>query len=124
KAANALIANNGSRLGKELWTEGEDGERIRLYAAYNEYDEARFVADRMAAMKQAGGRYDECAVLYRVSAQSRILEETLMQSGIPYRVYGGMRFYERAEIKDALAYLRLAAFRDDDASFERIVNTP
>jgi DNA helicase-2/ATP-dependent DNA helicase PcrA len=124
KAANALIANNGSRLGKELWTEGGDGERIRLYAGYNEYDEARFVADRIAAMKQAGGRYDECAVLYRVSAQSRIIEETLMQSGIPYRVYGGMRFYERAEIKDALAYLRLAAFRDDDASFERIVNTP
>jgi DNA helicase-2/ATP-dependent DNA helicase PcrA len=124
KAANALIAHNTSRLGKELWTAGADGERVQLYAAYNEHDEARFVADRVAALHASGGRYDDCAILYRVSAQSRVLEEILMQSGIPYRVWGGMRFYERAEIKDALAYLRLAAFRDDDASFERIVNVP
>jgi len=124
KAANALIANNGSRLGKELWTESGEGERLRLYAAYNEHDEARHVVDRIAVMQRAGARYDDCAVLYRVSAQSRVLEETLLQSGIPYRVYGGMRFYERAEIKDALAYLRLAAYNDDDASFERIVNLP
>jgi DNA helicase-2/ATP-dependent DNA helicase PcrA len=124
KAANALIANNSARLGKELWTSGREGEKIQLYSAYNEHDEARFVADRISAHRAEGGRYDECAVLYRVSAQSRVLEEILMQSNIPYRVYGGMRFYERAEIKDALAYLRLAAYRDDDASFERIVNTP
>ena len=124
KAANALISNNGSRLGKELWTESGEGERLRLYAAYNEHDEARHVVDRIAAMQRDGGRYDDCAVLYRTSAQSRVLEETLLQSGIPYRVYGGMRFYERAEIKDALAYLRLAAYPEDDASFERIVNLP
>jgi DNA helicase-2/ATP-dependent DNA helicase PcrA len=124
KAANALIANNGSRLGKELWTEGAEGERIRLYSAYNEHDEARYVVDRIASMQREGARYDDCAILYRVSAQSRVLEETLLQSGMPYRVYGGMRFYERAEIKDALAYLRLAAYQDDDASFERIVNLP
>ncbi|HEY7840397.1 MAG TPA: UvrD-helicase domain-containing protein, partial [Gammaproteobacteria bacterium] len=124
KAANSLIANNGSRLGKELWTESGEGERLRLYAAYNEHDEARHVVDRIGAMRREGARYDDCAVLYRVSAQSRVLEETLLQSGIPYRVYGGMRFYERAEIKDALAYLRLAAHTDDDASFERIVNLP
>jgi DNA helicase-2/ATP-dependent DNA helicase PcrA len=124
KAANALIANNGSRLGKELWTEGAEGERIRLYSAYNEHDEARYVVDRIASMQREGARYDDCAILYRVSAQSRVLEETLLQTGMPYRVYGGMRFYERAEIKDALAYLRLAAYQDDDASFERIVNLP
>jgi len=124
KAANALIANNGSRLGKELWTEGQEGERLRLYAAYNEHDEARHVIDRIAALRREGARYDGCAILYRTSAQSRVLEETLLQSGIPYRVYGGMRFYERAEIKDALAYLRLAAYPEDDASFERVVNHP
>jgi DNA helicase-2/ATP-dependent DNA helicase PcrA len=124
KAANALIANNGSRLGKELWTEGREGERLRLYAAYNEHDEARHAVDRIKDMRREGARYDDCAILYRVSAQSRVLEESLLQEGIPYRVYGGMRFYERAEIKDALAYLRLAAHADDDASFERIVNLP
>lgn len=123
-AANALIANNASRLGKELWTEGHEGEKVQVYAAYNEQDEARFVIERIAADKLEGDMYGENALLYRVSAQSRVIEEVLMQSGIPYRVYGGMRFYERAEIKDALAYVRLAAFRDDDASFERIVNTP
>lgn len=124
KAANTLITNNDSRLGKELWTEDEDGEKIGLYSAYNEYDEARFVIESIKAAKQESLQYKENAVLYRVSAQSRVLEEVLMQSNIPYRVYGGMRFYERAEIKDVLAYLRLASFNDDDASFERIVNTP
>ena len=123
-AANALIAHNTGRLGKELWTDGVAGERLDLYSAYNEHDEARFVVDRITASRQKGESYSDHAVLYRVSAQSRVLEEVLMQSGVPYRVYGGMRFYERAEIKDALAYLRLAAFHDDDASFERIVNTP
>jgi DNA helicase-2/ATP-dependent DNA helicase PcrA len=124
KAANALIANNTSRLGKELWTEGDDGDAIDVYMAYNEQDESRFVIDRIRAAHAGGDRYDDFAILYRVSAQSRNFEEQLMQASIPYRVYGGMRFYERAEIKDALAYLRLATIRDDDASFERIINTP
>ena len=123
-AANALIANNTSRLGKELWTDGHEGEKLQVYAGYNEHDEARFVIDRIAADKLENDQYSENAVLYRVSAQSRVFEEALMQSSIPYRVYGGMRFYERAEIKDALAYVRLAVFSDDDASFERIINTP
>lgn len=124
KAANALIANNYSRLGKDLWTEVDKGEKLNLYTAFNEHDEARFVVDRIAGIKAEGEAYNDNAVLYRVSAQSRVLEESLMQQGIPYRVYGGLRFYERAEIKDALAYVRLATHRDDDASFERIVNTP
>jgi len=124
KAANALIANNTSRLGKELWTEGDDGDAIDVYMAYNEQDESRFVIDRIRTAHAGGDRYDDFAILYRVSAQSRNFEEQLMQASIPYRVYGGMRFYERAEIKDALAYLRLASIREDDASFERIINTP
>ena len=123
-AANALIANNSTRLGKQLWTDGDDGEKINLYSAYNEQDEARYVIDRISAWYSNSKHYNDCAVLYRVSAQSRVLEEALMRSGIPFRVYGGFRFYERAEIKDALAYLRLAKFHDDDASFERIINTP
>ncbi len=123
-AANALINWNRSRLGKELWTDGDAGDKLDLYSAYNEHDEARFVVDRIMNAKQQGENYSDNAVLYRVSAQSRVLEEVLMQSGVPYRVYGGMRFYERAEIKDALAYLRLAVYNEDDASFERIVNTP
>ncbi len=124
KAANALIANNPSRLGKKLWTEGDDGEKIDLYSAYNEQDESRFVIDRINLAKLRGGLYCQHAILYRVGAQSRILEESLMHSGIPYKVFGGMRFYERAEIKGALAYLRLSVFNEDDASFERIINTP
>jgi len=124
KAANALIKYNNARLGKKLWTEGNEGEKVALYMAYNERDEARYVADQILLSHIQGEPYNNCAVLYRVSAQSRVLEEALMQSSIPYRVYGGMRFYERAEIKNALAYVRLARFQDDDASFERIVNTP
>jgi DNA helicase-2/ATP-dependent DNA helicase PcrA len=123
-AANALIANNPTRLGKELWTDGSDGEPITLYAAYNDIDEARFCVERISQCHDRGDRYDECAVLYRVSAQSRVIEDALRQADIPYRVHGGFKFYERAEIKDALAYLRLATFRGDDAAFERIVNTP
>ena len=123
-AANALITNNASRLGKELWTEGDEGASIDLYNGYNEQDEARFVINRIISEHSSGKRYEEHAILYRVSAQSRAFEEQLMQNQIPYRVYGGMRFYERAEIKDALAYLRLVMNRDDDASFERVVNTP
>ncbi|MCG8378376.1 MAG: DNA helicase II [Proteobacteria bacterium] len=124
KAANSLIANNNARLGKDLWTDGKEGERIDIYMAYNETDEARYVVDQIKTAPEHGKPFSDYAVLYRVSAQSRVLEEALMQARIPYRVYGGMRFYERAEIKDALAYVRLARFQDDDASFERIVNTP
>lgn len=123
-AANALIENNPTRLGKELWTDGEQGEPITLYVAYNDIDEARFVVERMSQWHDHGERFDECAVLYRVSAQSRVLEDALRQADIPYRVHGGFKFYERAEIKDTLAYLRLAFLRGDDSAFERVVNTP
>ena len=123
-AANAVIANNADRLGKNLWTEGAEGEPIRLYAAYNERDEADFVIGRLRDWIDQGNARADAAVLYRSNAQSRVLEEGLINAGIPYRVYGGLRFFERAEIKDALAYLRLISHREDDASFERIVNRP
>ena len=123
-AANALIAHNNGRLGKELWTQGRAGDPLYLYAAFNEGDEARWVIGRIQAGIEEGRRRDEHAILYRTSAQSRQFEEALIQAGIPYRVYGGLRFFERLEIKDALAYLRLAVNRDDDAAFERAVNTP
>ncbi len=124
KAANALIEHNAERLGKNLWTADADGEPIRRYAAFNERDEARFIVERMQDWVDDGGRYHDCAVLYRSNAQSRVLEEALIQAGVPYRVYGGLRFFERQEIKDAMAYLRLLANRRDDAGFERVVNTP
>ncbi|TAL87748.1 MAG: DNA helicase II [Rhodanobacter sp.] len=124
KAANSVIQRNGSRLGKQLWTAGEDGERISLYAAYNEQDEARFVIERIREYIAEHGDAKDCAILYRSNAQSRNFEEQLIQRDLPYRVYGGQRFFERAEIKDALAYLRLSANRHDDAAFERAVNTP
>ena len=124
KGANAVIANNPTRLGKQLWTEDGDGEPIRVYGAFNEVDEARFVVDRIASAVEHGSRRTECAILYRTAAQSRLFEEALLQAGIPYRVYGGLRFFERAEIKDALAYLRLVSNRHDDPSFERAVNQP
>ena len=124
EAANALIAHNAGRLGKNLWTAGEQGEPIQCYAAYNESDEARFVVDRIQAWVDEGNRRDEVAVLYRSNAQSRLFEENLIAVGVPYRVYGGLRFFERAEVKDALAYLRLIQNRNDDAAFERVINTP
>ena len=124
EAANALIAHNSGRLGKELWTRGEQGEPILLYAAFNEFDEARFIVERIQRWAEAGQRRSQAAILYRSNAQSRVLEEALLAVGMPYRIYGGLRFFERAEIKDALAYLRLIANRNDDASFERVVNTP
>jgi len=123
-AANALIANNSGRLGKTLWTSGPRGEPVKLYAAYNERDEAEFVVTRILEWTQRGGVRRDVAILYRSNAQSRTFEEALIQQRVPYRVYGGLRFFERAEIKDALAYLRLISNRDDDASFERIVNLP
>jgi len=124
KAANALIANNAGRLGKNLWTSGEDGERVKLYAAFNERDEADFVVNRIREWVERGGARREVAVLYRSNAQSRVFEEAFLNARMPYRVYGGLRFFERAEIKDALAYLRLVASRADDTSFERVVNLP
>jgi DNA helicase-2/ATP-dependent DNA helicase PcrA len=123
-AANALIANNTGRLGKTLWTSAPGGERVKLFAAFNERDEAEFVVTRILEWTQRGGLRREIAILYRSNAQSRSFEEALITMRVPYRVYGGLRFFERAEIKDALAYLRLIANRDDDASFERIVNLP
>ena len=123
-AANALIERNSDRLGKNLWTEGAEGEPIRLYTAFNELDEARFVAEQINDWCRQGNVRREVAILYRSNAQSRVLEEAMMYARIPYRIYGGLRFFERAEIKDALAYLRLLANRHDDPSFERVVNTP
>jgi DNA helicase-2/ATP-dependent DNA helicase PcrA len=124
KAANGVIVNNHGRLGKELWTDGEDGEPIGLYAAFNEQDEARFIVDRIDVWMKKGNRYDSCAILYRSNAQSRVLEEALLRENIAYRIYGGQRFYDRLEIKNALSYLRLLVNRDDDTAFERVVNTP
>ncbi len=124
KAANALISHNSTRLGKNLWTDGSDGAPIRVYAAYNEQDEAQFVMERIKQWQETGGVRREVAVLYRSNAQSRVFEERLMLEAIPYRVYGGLRFFERQEIKDCLAYLRLIENRNDDASLERIINVP
>ncbi len=125
KAANALIANNHGRLGKELWTDGVDGEPITLYAGFNEHDEARYIVETIEdALRKDGLKRSEIAILYRSNAQSRVLEEALLREKIPYRIYGGQRFFERAEIKNALAYLRLIRLRDDDAALERVVNIP
>lgn len=123
-AANAVINNNPSRLGKSLWTEDADGEKITLFAAYNEQDEANFINDRVNIWKKSGRELSEAAILYRSNAQSRVLEEALLRSGTPYRIYGGQRFYERLEIKNVLAYTRLCLSRDDDAAMERVINTP
>ncbi len=122
-AANAVIAHNPNRLGKELWTADGSGDPIEVYAAYNEQDEARYVIERIAEYLR-DHRASDVAILYRSNAQSRNFEEHLVQNKIAYRVYGGQRFFDRAEIKDALAYLRLLANRHDDAAFERVVNTP
>ncbi|MBY6187495.1 DNA helicase II [Marinobacter hydrocarbonoclasticus] len=123
-AANALIAHNAERMGKELWTEGASGEPISLYCAFNELEEARYIVGRIKQHLDGGGALTDCAILYRSNAQSRVLEEALLHQSVAYRIYGGLRFFERQEIKDALGYLRLIANRDDDAAFERIVNTP
>lgn len=123
-AANALISHNSDRLGKELWTDDAQGESVSLYTAFNEQDEAHFVARKIQAWAEQGNLRSECAILYRSNAQSRQFEEKLIALGVPYRVYGGLRFFERQEIKDALAYLRMLSNPDDDASFERVINTP
>ncbi|MCE8018678.1 DNA helicase II [Halomonas sp. MCCC 1A11036] len=123
-AANALISHNADRMGKELWTAGARGEPISVYAGFNDLDEARFIVDTIKEKVDEGYRRRDVAILYRSNAQSRVLEETLIRQGMPYRIYGGQRFYERLEIKNALAYLRLLLNRDDDASLERIINVP
>ena len=123
-AANAVINNNSGRLGKELWTKGEEGKKIALYAGFNEVDEARFIVSRIKDFHEQGASLRECAILYRNNAQSRVLEEALLHQRMPYRIYGGLRFFERQEIKDALSYLRLISNPIDDAAFERVVNTP
>lgn len=123
-AANGVIANNSGRLGKNLWTEDDKGEPISLYAAYNEQDEARFIVERIQDWVRKGNPNNSCAILYRSNAQSRVLEEALLREGIAYRIYGGQRFYDRLEIKNAVAYMRLIANRHDDTGFERVINTP
>lgn len=124
KSANALIATNDGRMGKELWTDSGDGELISLYSAFNEQDEAYFVVEKIRQWVNDGGMRQDVAILYRSNAQSRQFEEKLMTTGTPYRVYGGLRFFERMEIKNALAYLRILSNHHDDASFERVINTP
>ncbi len=124
EASNTLIANNSERMGKQLWTDGLVGEPISVYSAYNELDEARFVVSKIKGWQEQGGTLTDCAILYRNNAQSRVLEEALLQACLAYRIYGGMRFFERQEIKDALSYLRLINNRNDDTAFERVINTP
>ena len=123
-AANAVIGNNGERLGKKLWTSGSDGQPITYYQAYNEYDEARFIIDKIKQWVDDGEERAEVAILYRSNAQSRVFEQSLNSEQIPYRIYGGLRFFDRAEIKDCIAYLRLMNNVLDDTAFERIVNVP
>ena len=123
-AANALISNNDDRLGKTLFTEDGEGAKIALYSAFNEQDEARFVIEQIEQWLGKGRRAEESAIIYRTTAQSRLFEEYLLRASIAYRVYGGQRFFERAEIKDALAYLRLIQNPNDDAAMERVINTP
>lgn len=124
KAANTVIDNNTGRLGKELWTDGNDGEPISVYAGFNELDEARFIVSKIKDWLNQGNALKDTAILYRNNAQSRVLEEALLHQGTPYRIYGGLRFFERQEIKDALGYLRMMNHPHDDAAFERVVNTP
>lgn len=124
KAANGLIAHNFGRLGKELWTDTGEGEAITLYAGFNEHDEARYIVETIESEFKKGSRRSEMAILYRSNAQSRVLEEALLREKIPYRIYGGLRFFERAEIKNAMAYLRLIQHRHDDAALERVINVP
>lgn len=123
-SANAVIANNNDRIGKELWTDDDDGDLIQLYNAYNDRDEADYVVQKIKIAVEEGGKREEHAVLYRSNIQSRVIEEALVHAGMPYRVYGGFRFYDRAEIKMVLSYLRLISNHHDDTAFERIVNTP
>ncbi|WP_373795590.1 UvrD-helicase domain-containing protein [Neisseria dentiae] len=123
-AANAVIENNAERLGKNLRTDAENGDKIRFYTAPVDFDEAQFIIDEAKSLQREGWRLDHMAVLYRSNAQSRIIEQALFAAGIPYKIYGGLRFYERQEIKHALAYLRLAVNPDDDNALLRVINVP
>ena len=123
-AANAIIRHNEARLGKNLWTDAGSGEPIRAYEAFNDAEEARFIVEEVKALAAEGLARREMALLYRSNAQSRVLEHALFSAGLPYRVYGGLRFFERQEVKHALAYLRLIANPDDDGAFLRVVNFP
>jgi len=123
-ASNKLIQNNSDRLGKELWTSGEDGDPIAIYSAFNDYDETRYVTSQIQAWEREGNKLCDCAILYRSNAQSRLFEEQFMANQLPYHIYGGQRFFDRLEIKDSIAYLRLMNNHQDDAAFERIVNKP
>ncbi|OYZ69793.1 MAG: DNA helicase II, partial [Methylophilaceae bacterium 17-43-7] len=123
-AANAIISHNKNRLGKNLWTTAGKGEPVRIYEAYNDTDEAQFIVDEVNMLQNEGMRLGDMALLYRSNAQSRILEHTLFSANIPYRVYGGLRFFERAEIKHALAYMRLVANANDDTALLRVINFP
>jgi DNA helicase II / ATP-dependent DNA helicase PcrA len=123
-AANAIIKHNSSRLGKDLWTSEGSGEPVRIFSAVNDNDEASFIVEESKALRAEGVKLAEIALLYRSNAQSRVLEHALFSAGLAYRVYGGLRFFERQEIKHALAYLRLAANQDDDGAFLRVVNFP
>ncbi|MCK5817899.1 MAG: DNA helicase II [Psychromonas sp.] len=123
-ASNALIQNNSNRLGKKLWTSGDDGDCIAIYEAFNDYDETRYVSSQLQAWQRAGNKLSDCAILYRNNAQSRLFEEAFLTQQIPYHIYGGQRFFDRLEIKDSIAYLRLMNNHQDDAAFERIVNKP
>src|SRR5207244_2062309 len=123
-AANALISNNRNRLGKNLWTAAGRGEPVRVFEGESDTDEARWLVEEVQALARDGTRFSHMAVLYRSNAQSRVVEHALFSRGISYRVYGGLRFFERAEIKHALAYLRLVALPDDDNAFLRVANFP
>ncbi len=123
-AANAIIENNKDRLGKNLWASSGDGDLIRQYTALDDRLEAAYLIDEIKMMYRAGSRYDQIAILYRNNAQSRVIEMAMVSNQIPYRVYGGLRFFERAEIKHTLAYLRLISNKNDDNAFIRIVNFP
>jgi DNA helicase-2/ATP-dependent DNA helicase PcrA len=123
-AANAVIAKNKARLGKNLWTAEGKGEELRVFAAATDIDEAQFVVDEVKQLHREGMALSDMALLYRSNAQSRTLEHSLFRAGIAYKVYGGLRFFERMEVKHALAYLRLAANPDDDTAFTRVVNFP
>jgi DNA helicase-2/ATP-dependent DNA helicase PcrA len=123
-AANAVVANNASRKAKKLWTAGEEGERISVFTAADDYAEARFVVSEIQRLADAGASLRDVAVFYRTNAQSRTLEDVLVREGVPYQIVGGVRFYERAEIKDAMAYLSVISNQDASVSLERIINVP
>ena len=122
--ANSVIRNNPDRLGKELWSQKEEGEQVKVYRAFNERDEANFIVGIIKRWMEEGGSLSDSAIIYRSNAQSRILEDAILNSELPYRIYGGVRFYERMEIKNALAYAKLAINQNNDSQFERVINVP